>query len=57
MMIGADVRHADDSAVPSELIQLRSGPGVETPGYCHLSLRDKAGRITDLYVFSEADTY
>ena len=29
------------SAVPSELNGLGSPPGVETPGYSHLSLRDK----------------
>src|SRR5438128_196315 len=41
MDLGADVRHATHSAVPSGLMQFQiSVPNVETLGYYRLSLRD-----------------
>ena len=43
VVVGTDIGHAGYSAVPSGLVQFQTVPGVETPGYCRLSLRDISG--------------
>jgi hypothetical protein len=47
MVVGADVGHTGYSAVPSGLVQFQILPGVETPGYFHMFLRNNGASPRD----------